>query len=233
MGQLGTTTFEQQRERANKQRARQIEKDRAKRADPAWQQAQREKQLAAAQRYRENQIAKRKEAQAQPKPAKATSSKPAAPKKTKPATSKGMLGRTPTAFEKRVMNQIGKLSCECCNRVGRDMPVISLHHVNGRTAPLAHVEVLPVCCWHHDTPADKEALTKYPDLIPTHAKGSHGGKAAWTKQFGTAEDMLVVIWQRLGLVELIAAELAKQDQKTRENWHERYPKIDLFELPNQ
>lgn len=239
MGLLSATDIKKRKERAIKALERKIAKHKANLADPEWRKEQNEKRVAAANRYRQNQLDRAKEARTNPpknaiatKPKKATSNK--AVKTTKKATGKGLLGRTPTAAEARVMEQIGALPCECCARMGRYSPVISLHHTNGRSDPLAHMENLPLCCWHHDTPASKDVLIKYPDLIPVHAKGSLGGKAAWEEIFGKQADMLVDVWEKLDLIPVIAAELTKiNDTKLMEIWRSRYPKIDLFELPNQ
>lgn len=218
MASLSTTTLERRRELVNNQRTREQERKRAQLTDPAWRQQQFDKKVAAANKQRQNRIAKQKEEQAKPKVFTPKPVKPAKPKatskttgKTKPKSSgKGLAGgRTPTADERRVMDKIGALPCECCARMGRYSPVISLHHTDGRTKPNAHMKTLPTCQWHHDTPASKEVLIQYPDLIPIHAKGSLGGKAAWREIFGSEVDMLVAVWEKAGVTEIVQAAFEK------------------------
>ncbi|MGL5224875.1 MAG: Ref family recombination enhancement nuclease [Aeromonas sp.] len=110
-----------------------------------------------------------------------------------------MLGRTPRADERRIMDAIGALPCICCHLMGRENPVISLHHTSGRTALDAHKRVLPLCAWHHDTPASKEVREQYPDLVPYHARGSFGGPAAWRKIFGKESRLLNKCYEMAGL----------------------------------
>ncbi len=158
----------------------------AKMNDPIEQEKRREKQRAAAQRAYER--AKEKARIAKPKP-----------RKVKPIKSKGLKGRAPSAEEKRVMDLIGTLPCIACAQHGRHSPVISLHHTDGRTKPLAHMRVLPLCAHHHDTPADKAVIAQYPDLIPIHARGIVGGRAQWNAHNGLESQLLKVCFERLAI----------------------------------
>lgn len=214
--------FEKARQKARDASARAVARQMARRADPAYQAAQREKETARAERQRERRLAKLADpayqaAQRLKREVKQAAKRETPKAKPKPApaksTSRGMKGRTPTADEQRVMDRLGALPCLCCLREGRTNPVISLHHVTGRTEPGAHYRTLPLCIWHHDTPADAEARQRYPDLVPRHAKGSLGGRRAWEGRFGTELEMLLEAWRLAGLDEKIPTmlgPLAKQ-----------------------
>ncbi|GAL07922.1 recombination enhancement function protein [Photobacterium aphoticum] len=147
-----------------------------------------EYRAAQLERAKNKQITKQKTTSTRQKPLKT---------KTK-ATSKGLKGRAPTAAEREVMDSIGKLPCVCCLLKGRFTPLISLHHMDGRTKPYAHMMTLPLCAYHHDTPADKSTIEEYPDLIPYHARGLAGGKKAWSEQNGDGFVLLAMIYQAIG-----------------------------------
>lgn len=201
------------REKARAAQERAIAKRQAKLADPTYRAAQWAKESARADRQRERRQAKLadpeyqaaqrlKREKQQAAKREAPKAKPKAKPKVAPATStssRGLKGRTPTADEQRVMDKLGALPCLCCLQAGRTNPVISLHHVTGRTEPGAHYRTLPLCIWHHDTPAEAAAIRQYPDLIPRHAKGSWGGRRAWEARFGTEIEMLLQAWRMAGL----------------------------------
>lgn len=175
-----------------KQRAaqdRRVAKMRAQLADPEYQREQAEK--------RQKALEKQRQKAATPKPPKAKAQP--VRRASKPTSSRGMKGRTPTADERRVMDAIGKLPCICCTLRGRTNPLIALHHTDGRVKPDAHKKVLPLCAGHHDTPVDKAALEQYPDMIPFHAKGALGGPGAWRAEFGHERDLLVKCYELAGL----------------------------------
>lgn len=204
---------EKAREKVRAAQERAFAKRQAKLADPAYRAAQWAKESARAERQRERrqaqladpeyQAAQRlKREQKQAAKREAPKAKPKSRAKAAPAKStsnRGLKGRTPTADEQWVMDKLGALPCLCCLQEGRTNHVISLHHVTGRTEPGAHYRTLPLCIWHHDTPADAEARQQYPDLIPRHAKGSWGGRKAWVARFGTEIEMLLQAWRMAGL----------------------------------
>lgn len=167
-------------EQRNKQRAM-AERQRAKRIEkvnsPEYRLQNAKKQEEAKKRSLEKAKAKRE-------------SKPADRTKVKPKSSRGLKGRSPTALEAKIMNALCELPCLACKKHGRDTPLISYHHIDGRTKPLAHAKGLPLCAHHHDTPADKDVIAQYPDLIPIHARGTIGGRAAWEVINGTQEALL-------------------------------------------
>ena len=60
-----------------------------------------------------------------------------------------MKGRNPSAAEKRFHDQLAALGCIACRVDGNHNPIVSIHHIDGRTKPGAHMRVLPLCAGHH------------------------------------------------------------------------------------
>lgn len=60
-----------------------------------------------------------------------------------------MKGRNPSAAEKRFHDQLASLGCIACRIDGNHSPMVSIHHIDGRTKPGAHMRVLPLCAGHH------------------------------------------------------------------------------------
>ena len=98
----------------------------------------------------------------------------------RPATSRGMKGRPPTAEEKRFMDRLGKLPCIACRKDGWENHKISLHHIDGRTKPGAHFLVLPLCGPHH----------QQDDTDPRRRISLHGRKATFQARYGTERELL-------------------------------------------
>jgi hypothetical protein len=73
-----------------------------------------------------------------------------------------MKGKTPTKAQSEYHNLVASLGCIACQKDGRINPVVSIHHVDGRTKPDAHWLVLPLCAGHH------QAGTGAPGLIAVH-----------------------------------------------------------------
>lgn len=151
--------FEKQRE----YQARAIARQREKQANPEWRAEQYEKQ-------RERQIKSAERAKKRP-------------------CGKGLKGRTPRAAERRMMDKIGSLPCIACHVNGIVNEVISLHHLEGRTADGAHAYVLPLCDHHHQHAAPAAVRAIYPWLVPVHADGTCGGKAEFEALNGTQEHL--------------------------------------------
>lgn len=116
--------------------------------------------------------------------------------KSKPVKSKGLKGRNPSALEKILANKIGDIGCICClNKkwYTSDMAeqestkFVSLHHVEGRTKEWAHAKVLPLCAYHHDTPAPSHAPE---ELTPIH----RGNKKEWIEFNGTEDELLKQVY---------------------------------------
>lgn len=198
--------YEKQIERAKAAKARQIERQREKMNNPEYQAEQREKQRQQQIRARERMLEKQQSAEYKEKQkqkaieqaerAKAKQSAKPAPKKK---ASKGLKGRAPTAEEKRIMDALCQLPCVACLRHGQETNLISFHHIDGRTKPLAHAKGIPLCAHHHDTPADKLVIEKYPYLVPVHARGTVGGKAQFNKHNGTELELLKMAYSLAGI----------------------------------
>lgn len=60
-----------------------------------------------------------------------------------------MKGRTRTKKEKRFHDSIAQLGCIACRKEGVFNDCTLIHHCDGRTKPLAHYYVLPLCGPHH------------------------------------------------------------------------------------
>lgn len=207
-------TIEEQRKRQREQQARMVERQRAKAIakanDPAYREKQHQKKLKRMEKAKAKRLEKlsspeyqaeqrKKASDRQARQMEKAKTKALTAKKRKSTSSRGLKGRTPNAEEKRIMDALGSLPCIACFNQGRHTELISLHHNNGRTIPFAHADSLPLCAHHHDTPADKEVIDKYPDLIPVHARGSIGGKAAWRKVNGHEHALLKQCYDMAGL----------------------------------
>ena len=100
-----------------------------------------------------------------------------------------MKGRTPNAAELRFMDAIGSLGCLPCRKDGRVNPWISLHHIDGRTKPDAHLKVLGLCGPHH----------QQDDTDPLQRIAVHPNKARFEAKYGTQYELLAEAKAELGL----------------------------------
>lgn len=114
----------------------------------------------------------------QAKTARARETKPS--KLRKPMTSRGMKGRPPTAEESRFMDAIAKLGCIACRKDGWENLAVSVHHIDGRTKPGAHLLVLPLCAGHHQAGTGTN-----PTLIAVHPD-----KARFEARYGAQKELL-------------------------------------------
>ena len=91
-----------------------------------------------------------------------------------------MLGRNPTAKEKRHMAAVRQIGCIACLNMGIETPpeYTCIHHVDGKTKPDAHLKVLGLCDAHHS----RYART-----------GLHYNKTLWESEHGTQEALLMQI----------------------------------------
>ena len=69
--------------------------------------------------------------------------------KKKPMASRGMKGRPVTAEQKRFHDQMASLGCIASLKDGFFDPMVSIHHINGRTDDDAHWLVLPLSAGNH------------------------------------------------------------------------------------
>jgi hypothetical protein len=199
-----------------KSQQRAFEKMKARLDDPAYReekhQKQRESQIKAVEKQRARQQVKEAPAgyaiqNTQPlntrpdklrkKTTKTKAISPIDVKRSKSIKSKGLKGRAPTALEKKLGNKIGDIGCICClNKkwYTTDMAeqegikFVSLHHVDGRTKQWAHAKVLPLCAYHHDTPAPNDA----PDELTAIHRGN---KKEWVVLNGTEGELLKQVYE--------------------------------------
>ena len=108
-----------------------------------------------------------------PKPA-ATSKAPAARSTLKTKQ------RAVTADEKALWYRLAALGCVACMREGVFEPDVSIHHVDGRTKPGCHQQVLPLCASHH-----QDGTGKNPHYIAVHP-----WKARFEARFGTQQELM-------------------------------------------
>jgi len=121
-----------------------------------------------------------------------------APKLPKPIKSRGFKGRPPTAEEARFMDAIAQLGCVACRKDGWHNPDVSIHHIDGRTKPGAHLLVLPLCAGHHQDGTGPNAT-----LIAVHPY-----KARFEASYGTQRELLAECIETLLLSGL--ADLARE-----------------------
>ena len=90
----------------------------------------------------------------------------------KPATATGVLGqrshqikhkslkskqRAVTALEKIYWSRLAsEVGCIACSLDGRFNDYVSIHHIDGRTKPGCHQNVLPLCAGHHQDGAGED-----------------------------------------------------------------------------
>lgn len=212
--------FEKKRQQQFAMKERAIAKQRAKLNDPVYREKQLEKQRAANERYAAKQRAKHDSeeykakllAQQERQREKQRAKTKAKPIKRAPIKATSPKGRTRTAQEVELHDQLAALGCICCINMGLVQPYsgqhVSVHHCDGRTKKDAHKKSLPLCETHHDTPLSKEELAtltlnlsqaQLDMLIPIHAKGRVGGKKAWELAHGTQEELMAQIRQQFGI----------------------------------
>jgi len=85
-----------------------------------------------------------------------------------------------TKAEKAHQEKVAAFGCIACWLDGIANPHVSIHHVNGRTKPGAHTQVLPLCAGHHQdgTGEDKTLIAVHPY------------KARFERTYGTQQSLL-------------------------------------------
>lgn len=73
-----------------------------------------------------------------------------------------MKGLAVSIGARRFHDEMAQIGCIACLKDGRANPVVSIHHIDGRTRPGAHLKVLPLCAGHH------QDGTGAPGLIAVH-----------------------------------------------------------------
>ena len=92
-----------------------------------------------------------------------------------------MRGRSPTKQEKRFMDDLCQIGCVACRVSGFSTPLVSPHHIDGKTKPGAHFNTIPLCGKHHqepDTHKPKRWISRHGD-----------GRAAFEREYGKEEDL--------------------------------------------
>lgn len=216
---MDTSTYQAAREKQARAQQRQRERQAAKLADPEYRQQQLEKQRASASKMIARQIERRNspewiEGQKQKAAERAVRASErqkanrlaqgiAKPQTRARASSRGLKGRAPTAAERVVMDALGKLPCIACLQHGKESPIISLHHIDGRTKPGAHMLQLPLCDNHHQHAAPADVRAEFPWLVPVHADGITGGKAEFANYNGSEMQLMEKAYNMAGISHLL------------------------------
>lgn len=98
-----------------------------------------------------------------------------------------MKGRNVSAKEKALHDRIASIGCIACLEDGNAMPMVSIHHINGRTRKNAHKMVLPLCAAHH------QDGTGAWDAIAVHPY-----KARFEEKYGKQEDLCSFAYELIG-----------------------------------
>jgi hypothetical protein len=96
--------------------------------------------------------------------------------------------RAPTKPEKLLWARMADtVGCIACHLDGWFNPVVSIHHIDGRTKPGCHKKVLPLCAGHHQdaTGEDKTLIAVHPD------------KARFEQRYGPQMALLAAVHQLL------------------------------------
>jgi hypothetical protein len=96
-----------------------------------------------------------------------------------------MKGKAPTKAEKQFHDRVASLGCIACKKENFFNPWVSIHHIDGRTKPGAHMKVLPLCGPHHQDSGDSRFISVHP------------WKARFEFKYGTQEDLLAEIMKEL------------------------------------
>lgn len=103
-----------------------------------------------------------------------------------------MKGRTPSKSEKALHSRMASLGCIACRKDGIFNSLVSIHHIDGRTKPNAHKQVLPLCGPHH----------QHDDTDQAGRIGVHPYKARFEARYGTQAELLA---ECMALIEAVPA----------------------------
>ena len=101
--------------------------------------------------------------------------------------SRGMKGNSRTREEVELHDRIAKLGCIACLLDGRFNDQVSIHHIDGRTKPDAHKEVLPLCAEHH----------QQDDTDPLGRIAVHPNKGRFEERYGSQYVLLGMVMERI------------------------------------
>jgi len=77
------------------------------------------------------------------------------------------------------MDDVAKLGCIVCRKhLGMHQPEISIHHIDGRTKPNAHLNTIPLCALHHQLGGDQGPYIAV-----------HPWKKRFENEYGTQEEL--------------------------------------------
>ncbi|MES2349121.1 MAG: Ref family recombination enhancement nuclease [Pseudomonadota bacterium] len=88
--------------------------------------------------------------------------------------------RAVTELEKLHWNRLSALGCIACMIDHVHQPIVSIHHVDGRTKPGCHMLVLPLCAEHH----------QQDDTDPRGRIAVHPNKARFEAKYGTQIELM-------------------------------------------
>lgn len=102
----------------------------------------------------------------------------------KNAKDMALKGRAPSTEELTHMGRVVDIGCIVCRNNGFITPC-EIHHINGKTKPNAHFEVLPLCFAHHRMGSGKEPISRHPY------------KKRFEKAYGTEQELLKQVQEKL------------------------------------
>ena len=89
-----------------------------------------------------------------------------------------------TLAEKEHQRRVADLGCIACWLDGINSPVVSIHHVEGRTKPGCELKVLALCGAHHQTGGE---------IAPS----IHPWRKRFEAKYGTQAELLALTIERL------------------------------------
>ena len=89
-----------------------------------------------------------------------------------------MKGRTPSAEERKWMSAASEFGCVVCKKYMRIYSPAEIHHIDGKTKPLAHLNSIGLCYSHHRAGEDNERFTS-----------RHPSKAKFVERYGKEQDL--------------------------------------------
>lgn len=89
-----------------------------------------------------------------------------------------------TKAEKAHLDSVSRLGCIACEKMGIEGTPANLHHVRKNSERRNHFKTLPLCPIHHQTGG--------------HGVAVHAGEETWEEIFGSQEDLLAEVAERIG-----------------------------------
>ena len=98
--------------------------------------------------------------------------------------------RSVTAQDKRLWDRMAQeVGCIACLLDGHPNTYVSIHHIDGRTKPDCHKEVLPLCAPHHQQD-DSDMMGRI---------AVHPNKARFEARYGSQYELLDQVKEKLGI----------------------------------